>query len=73
MEKKVNFRQFEVRVWRDGDISLRSHDMGCYVSDTHIGVQTNTLDEEMNAKVEEICVKIREDFRELNELLRKIK
>lgn len=70
--EKINFRDFDVRVWRDGDLSMHTKDMQCFISDTHIGVQTNTTDKDMNAMIEAVCGNIREDFKKLNELLNKI-
>lgn len=72
MEKKVKFRDFDVRVWGNGDLSMDANDMQCFVSDTHIGVQTNTTDNDINAEIESVCGSIREDFKKLNELLNKI-
>lgn len=72
MEEKVNFRDFDVRLWRNGDLSIHGKDMQCFVSDTHIGVQTNTTDKNINAEIENICSNIREDFKKLDELLNKI-
>lgn len=70
--QKINFRDFDVRVWGNGDLSMHGKDMQCFVSDTHIGVQTNTTDKDINAEIESVCGSIREDFKKLNELLNKI-
>lgn len=72
MENKIKFRDFDVRVWGDGDLSMHTNGIQCFVSDTHIGVQTNTTDKNINAEIENICCNIREDFKKLNELLNKI-
>lgn len=72
MENKITFRDFDVRVWRNGDLSMHGKDMQCFVSDTHIGVQINTTDRDINAEIENICGNIRDDFKKLNELLNKI-
>lgn len=72
MENKIKFRDFDVRVWGDGNLSMYGKDIQCFVSDTHIGVQTNTTDKNINAEIENICGNIMEDFKKLNELLNKI-
>lgn len=72
MENKIKFRDFDVRVWGDGSLSMYGKDIQCFVSDTHIGVQTNTTDKNINAEIENICGNIMEDFKKLNELLNKI-
>lgn len=72
MENKIKFRDFDVRVWGNGDLSMHGKDMQCFVSDTHIGVQTNTINKDINAEIENICGNIRENFKKLHELLNKI-
>lgn len=72
MEEKIRFRDFAVRVWGDGDLSMYGKDMQCFVSDTHIGVQTNTVNKNINAEIENICGNIRDNFKKLNEWLNKI-
>lgn len=72
MKEKINFRDFDVRVWGDGDLSMDAKDMQCFVSNTHIGLQTNTTNKDINAEIESVCGKIMEDFKKLNELLNKI-
>lgn len=71
--EKINFRDFDVRVWGDGDLSMDSEDMSAFIGKTHKGVQTNSEDTVINAEIETICSSIRNDFRILNELLNKIK
>lgn len=73
MGNKIKFRDFDVRVWGNGDLSMDAHDMGCFIGITHRGVQTNSEDMLINMEIENICFRIREDFNALNELLNKIK
>lgn len=68
----INFRDFDVRGWGDGELSMFAEDMQCFVSATHIGIQTNSYDKKTNAEIERICGRIRDDFKKLNELLNKI-
>lgn len=72
MEEKIRFRDFAVRVWGDGDLSMYGKDMQCFVSNTHIGIQINTTDKDINAEIENICGNIRDNFKKLNEWLNKI-
>lgn len=72
MENQINFRDFDVRVWRNGDLSMYGKDMQCYIGSTHIGVQTNSKDEQIDIEIENVCNDIRDNFKKLNELLNKI-
>lgn len=68
----TNFRDFDVRVWDNGDLSMDTKDMQCYVGGIHIGIQTNSKDEQIGTEIENVCNDIRENFKKLNELLNKI-
>lgn len=72
MEEKVKFRDFDVRIWGDGDLSMYGKDMQCHIGSTHIGIQTNSKDEQIDIEIENVCDDIRENFKKLNELLNKI-
>lgn len=69
MENSLKFRDYDIRVWSNGDLSMDAKDMGCFVSNTHIGVQTNITDNKHQAEVERLCCEIRERFKELNNIL----
>lgn len=69
----TNFRDFDVRAWGNGDLSMDAKDMQCYIGSTHIGVQTNSKDEQIDIEIENVCNDIRDNFKKLNELLNKIK
>lgn len=73
-DSQAYFRDFNVRVWKDGVISMDCQkEIEAFVSDTFIGVQTNTYNEEINKQIEQVCGSIRDNFKELNELLNKIR
>lgn len=72
MEKKIKFRDFDVRVWDNGDLSMHGKDMRCYVGGTLIGIQTNSKDEQIDIEIENVCNDIWDNFKKLNELLNKI-
>lgn len=72
MVNKIKFRDFDVRVWDNGDLSMHGKDMQCYVGDTHIGIQTNSKDGQIDIEIENVCNDIWDNFKKLNELLNKI-
>lgn len=51
---------------------MHGKDMQCYVGGTHIGIQTNSKDEQIDIEIENVCNDIRDNFKKLNELLNKI-
>lgn len=69
---KNKFKDYHIRIWNDGDISIDSNDLNFCIHNNLIGIQTNSLDENINSEIREICERIHKDFIELHKKLTEI-
>lgn len=68
---RFDFRDYDVRVWT-GDVFIHAPREFVYSGGrSGEGIQTNTIDEELNAKIIEACRRVKDELIKLNDLIDK--
>lgn len=70
---KNKFKDYNIRIWDDGDISIDSNDLDFCAYSSFVGVQTNSLDENVNSEIIEICKQVHKELIKLTNKLSGIK